>query len=202
MNTTENMTDSEYKSVFEGVYQQVLDYTDSQEYAEWGFGVYVIAREQGALLAPAHVSERGVAFLYAVATAKIIGDFDYYLFGDKRFMSEAEIMLTKLSGVVYDDIEGLIERHGDVEEEEYESEYICVQDMWHGLYECIETIHTCLTLYFAGKGVSKDHISYEIYKYLKEPFFVELDDGEYTSPYFPVGGEESAFQFVSNRFVV
>jgi len=150
------------RALYKQVHDQVLDYADDEvisRCAAWGYAVQQELAQHKRELVQAG-AEEGSDFMYAVATAVIIGEFAKRAFND-HFSDEIGIYLDLLD-IDFEQIRGFLEKDIELDRLEFldGGNTVGLQDMWTIMYEWKQHIHQSLVdIYKAeGKGDPNDRI--------------------------------------------
>lgn len=187
--------------LFKKVYDQVLDYADDElisRCAVWGYSVYELIRQDNQEIVQGG-AEKASPFMYAVATAVIIGEFSKRAYND-YFSNETGIDLDLLD-IDFEQIRGFLEK--DMGSDRFEllegGNTVGLQDMWTVINEWKQHIHQSLVDIYKeeGNGNSIDRI------FTSFVVIFEEKDGE-TDEVFARNvshaGELSAYSYISEGF--
>lgn len=143
--------------LYKNVHDQVLDYVDEDiigRSARWGLGIQKTL-EQNKRFVVQMGAEEGSVFMYAIATAVIVGEFGKSVHND-HFSDEAGIDLDLLS-MDFQQIEGFLEK--DIAKDRRDfldgGNSISLQDIWSTVDEWKADIHKSLTHIFGTEKVDE-----------------------------------------------
>lgn len=190
--------------LFEQIYGEILDYSDRDTIslcAKRGLDTFELLEKSGRSLLSTNTRDDS-AFIYAVSTAVIVGQFGNIAFGDHNLFEEHEIDLAPLHLEV-EDIKGYLDGYPDTIsvlrfETLRDSGHINMQDIWETIFEYNKETHRGLCEFYKQQG--KEDPNYEIYSSLVKIFETRDEDGEIIMPNFASGGETGALAFVSIGF--
>lgn len=180
---------SECDNIFRAVFREVLDYNDDdliERGTKWGLGVFSRLDGEKNTLGADPATDKGVWFIYALAFARIVGEFGKFGFND-YLSDEVEIDLTML-GLSIDDIGGFLNEDliqhlvgGELEEQKH----VNIQDVWESLWEIKADIYKHLV----GNDGKGDPL----------PVFRSLG-ALFEQAWYNDAGKMGAFSYVNNGF--
>lgn len=183
------MSESE---IFKEIHSQLLDFLENRVAltTNWGLDVYSKIKEANLELVSAD-SEKQSAFIYAVTTAVIIGEFSKRGYED-YFCDTTEIDLYALD-LSLDDIQGFVNWEILPERRTELQEQYCVnlQDMWRSICVYKTNIHDSLTkIYSCKEREPKVYMFKSLNAVLGESAFLETLNTR----------THNAYQYIENRF--
>lgn len=193
------MTEQE---LFKQAHDQVLDYADEGliwKCANWGYEVSQILLKHNRYIVQARteLAEQSSPFMYAVATAMMIGEFAERAFKD-YFDNEGTIDLDALD-MNFEEIRGLLNKDIKPERPELlkESNTVGLQDIWTALWEWKSETYKALAEIYKEQG-EKDP-DYRIFISLVN-IYKDTDEGETFYRSMTDAQKLEAYGFVSNGF--
>ncbi len=181
------------RALFREAHRQLLDYSDlkvTEATSKWGIDAYSQIKEVGLEITTAD-AEKQTPFIYAVATAVIVGEFAKLGYGD-YFSDETEMDLSALD-LSFIDIEGFVDKEMPPERrgELMGQYYLNLQDIWGSIQDYKNHIYASLTTIYASKGLEpKVYIFKSLNKILGEDAFLEKLDPK----------THNAYQYIDNGF--
>ena len=145
------------QGLFKKVYDQVLDYADEElisRCANWGYEVSQTLLKYNRYVVQARTerAEQSSPFMYAVATAVMIGEFAKRAFND-YFGEDMEIDLDLLE-MDFEEVRGFIGE--DISPERLklleESNIVGLQDIWTAMWEWKSDTHKSLVAIYKEQG--------------------------------------------------
>lgn len=187
--------------LYKKIHDQILDYADDEmiaRCARWGYAVQQKIDEHKMFLVQAGAEEIP-EFIYAVATAVIIGEFAKRAYND-HFSDEVGIDLDLLD-INFEQIRGFLEKNIEPDRLEFleGGNVVGLQDMWAVTNEWKQHIHQSLIVICKeqGKGDPIDRIFTSLIT-----VFEERDEETHKVSVRNIGaaGELSAYSYTSDGF--
>jgi len=194
------------QELFKKVYDEILDYVEDDlllRCADWGYSIHQTLLEHKLYLM--QVEERGeqkVQFMYAVATAVIVGEFAKLAYKD-HFSDETNFLLDELD-LDFNQVSGFLNK--DIGRDRFEMleeiNGVGLQDIWEAVYEWKLEIYKSLVRFYKEQGEKEP--DYKIYTSLLT-LFEEKDEetGEIFSRLMDKTfgySEMEAYGYISNGF--
>ena len=194
------------KELFIKVSNEILDYIEEDlllRCADWGYGVHqTLLENKQYLMQSEEQGEQSSPFIYAVATAIIIGEFAKITYND-HFSKETNLLLDELD-LMFEQVSGFLDK--DINKDRLkvlvEINGVSLQDIWKTVCEWKKEIHKSLVHIYSEQGEQEP--DYKIYTSLLT-LFDEKDEetGEiFTRPIDKTFGypEIEAYEYISNGF--
>ncbi len=185
--------------LFEKVHTTVLDYVDEDlvlRCAEWGHRAFLLLQESGVVEKKEDI---GTAFLYALATGVIVGEFSECLFDDRHSIREKEFLLEDLKldfNQVRRFLSNDLAEHTILEIEECQS--VSFEHISNSIVGGKKDIYQVLF-----KKHEKDkNPEYSIYQSLFVLFESINEEGDVIMPQYAHWQEEGAFGCVLSHFCI
>lgn len=193
-------TNMNERELFKKVHDQVLDYADDElisRCAGWGYSVYELIRLNKRDLVQGG-AEKKSDFMYAVATAVIIGEFAKRAYND-HFSDETGIDLDLLD-TDFEQIRGFLEKNINPDRFEFleGGNTIGLQDMWTTICEWKQHIHQSLADIYKKENIG-DPVD-RIFTSLITIFEEREETDRVFARNINAGGELSAYSYVDQSF--
>lgn len=186
--------------LFRAIHNQILDYADDElisRCAGWGYSIYELIRHNKQDLVQGGAEEKS-DFMYAVATAVIIGEFAKRAYND-NFSNETIIDLDLLD-TDFEQIRGFLEKN--IEPDRFEflegGNTVGLQDMWTTICEWRQHIHQSLVDIY--KKENKEDPIDRIFTSLITIFEEREETDRVFARNISTAGELSAYSYVNQGF--
>ncbi|NQV93349.1 hypothetical protein HQ403_02520 [Candidatus Kaiserbacteria bacterium] len=165
------------QELFRKVYGEILDYVEDDlllKCANWGYGVHqTLLENKQYLMQVEKQGEQSAPFMYAVATAVIVGEFAKLAYRD-HFSDETNLLLDELD-LEFEQVSGFLNKYIGKDRFEMLEEIngVSLKDIWATIGEWKEEIYKSLVHIYKEQGEKEsDH---KIYTSLLT-LFEEMDE--------------------------
>ncbi len=192
------------RELFNTLHDEILDYVEDDlllRCANWGYEVHQLLLEHKMyIMQEEEQGEQSSPFIYAVATAVIVGEFAKHAYND-YYSDETNLLLDELD-LEFEQVSGFLNKDIDKDRFEMLKEIngVSLQDIWDTICVWKKDIHKSLVKIYKQQD-KKDPDEY-IFQSLSKIFELTDEDDIVISSFSGHGTEResSAYAYISNGF--